>query len=417
MYRIVKIATLIFFSLAVVISLAACGGSQSGGSAEGAQAPPNSSAPPEGQLPSGAPGGLSGSPVSGSVQNTQQALELPVQTSSIVGTGTVTVATYANLYFGSAGQIASINVKQGDQVTKGTILAKLDTSSLELTLAQDQNTVDQAQAAIDQAQQSLLQDQLSLVQAQQNLNAQEDVQAIQEEIDNVNYKIAAAQAMVKEGTRSGDSTEVKYWREMITEYETEIVRYQEQMETLLSDPVNAGSTLITDATSATEIQQYTLAVQIAQQQITTDQSNLAAAQSNLILAQKTLELDQLQLAQATILAPLDGLIAQVYYQTGDILSAPSQSQDPVIYMIDPGTMQLDIYVNELDMPQVKLNQKAGVSINAFPDAEIDGVVSAISPVSTTLDGVIYYCVTVNFSVPSGIDVRTGMNGSAALISQ
>ena len=60
------------------------------------------------------------------------------QAIAIKGSGTIGVSTYANLYFGSAGQIAQINVKLGDYITKGTVLAKLDTTSLEALLAQAQ---------------------------------------------------------------------------------------------------------------------------------------------------------------------------------------------------------------------------------------------------------------------------------------
>lgn len=442
-----KIVILILSSLVVIISLAACTSTKSGGTPAPSQAIPASGAPSglpgagqmpsgaprAGQIPSGAPGGPSGFPGNNGGQTVQQTINLPNQTSSVVGNGAVSVETYANLYFGSAGKIASVNVKQGDHVVKGAVLAKLDTASLELTLAQAKNNVDQAQAKINKAQQTLLQDQQNLVRAQQNLNAQKDVQDIQTKIDNYNAQLQQAKVMLQQNLTNSSSNDYKYWNDLIVNLSVDtnpsstnsgripdggqIGVLQKQMTKLLEDPANAGVTLVSSATSATEIQQYTLAVQIAQQQITADQADQTVNQSNLVVAKDTLSLDQAQLDQAMITAPFDGLIAKVNARKGDRLPDPSQSQNPVIYMIDPGTIQLDIYVSELDMPLAKIKQKASVHINAFPDSKIDGVVTAISPVSTTLGGVIYYNVTVSFSVPSGIDVRIGMNGSATLSSQ
>jgi multidrug resistance efflux pump len=428
-----KIAALILFSMLVIIFLAACSSKQSGGAPGSIQVPQGSGAPPTGQPPAGVPGSLPVAPGGGKVPTAQKTITLPNQTNTAIGTGTVTVATYAKLYFGSAGQVASVNVKQSDRVTSGMVLAKLSTATLEATLAQSQTSIDQVRANIDQARQNLLQDQQNLVLAQQNLNAQKDVLDIQTRIDNANIQLQQARLMLNAANSSGNGADVKYWVGVITSYAEDtnpnssgpghkangglIGMLKNDMSKLLEDPAHAGATLVTNATSATEIQRYTLAVQIAQQKIVTDQANLTMAESNLNTAKKNFSLIQLQLDQATIIAPFDGIIAQVYPQAGDILPAPSQSQNPVIYMIDPATMQLNIYVNELDMPLVKIKQKAKVSINAFPDAKIDGIVTAISPVPTTLGGVIYYSVTISFSVPSGVDVRIGMNGSATLAIQ
>ena len=93
-----------------------------------------------------------------------------------------------------------------------------------------------------------------------------------------------------------------------------------------------------------------LAVESAQQTIDKSQDTITQAQKNLDLA-------QLQLNQATITAPFDGLVADVNQNTWDVVSAPASSQHPIIYMIDPTTMELIIGVNELDMPNVKLGQR------------------------------------------------------------
>jgi len=42
-------------------------------------------------------------------------------------------------------------------------------------------------------------------------------------------------------------------------------------------------------------------------------------------------------------------------------------------------MDITIYVTEIDLPKIQLNQKAVVTVDAFPDKEYEGKVVFISP--------------------------------------
>ena len=73
-------------------------------------------------------------------------------TISVSGSGKIEASHEARLTFGSAGKVDKILVKEGDEVKKGDVLARLDTSALELALAQSQVAVTQAEVALTQAQ-------------------------------------------------------------------------------------------------------------------------------------------------------------------------------------------------------------------------------------------------------------------------
>ena len=64
---------------------------------------------------------------------------------TISGNGKVAAVTDARLSFGSGGQLTTLNVNEGDKVTKGIVLAKLDTTALEVALSQSQIAFDQSQ--------------------------------------------------------------------------------------------------------------------------------------------------------------------------------------------------------------------------------------------------------------------------------
>jgi HlyD family secretion protein len=174
---------------------------------------------------------------------------------------------------------------------------------------------------------------------------------------------------------------------------------------------------VSSATAADQIQQYVLAIQTAQAKIITDQANVAVYQANLTTAQKNLQIYQQQVTQASITCPFDGMVATVNQSAGDIISAPSQSSKPIIYIVDPTTLQLAVNINELDLPNVKIGQKAKVIINAYPNTPISGNVLAISPISTVVGGIVNYSITISFSAPPNTDVRIGMNASAEITNQ
>lgn len=64
--------------------------------------------------------------------------------------GTVTVQNDADLSFQEPGQIANVNVQEGDTVSAGTVLASLDNSSLVSGLEQASATLAEAQANLDE---------------------------------------------------------------------------------------------------------------------------------------------------------------------------------------------------------------------------------------------------------------------------
>jgi len=89
-------------------------------------------------------------------------------TVSVSGSGSLDVSSEVSLAFGSGGKVDKINIEEGDKVSKGDVLAQLDTSSLELALTQ-------AEVALVQAEVALVQAEVARDQAEYDLNQLKDV--------------------------------------------------------------------------------------------------------------------------------------------------------------------------------------------------------------------------------------------------
>ena len=221
---------------------------------------------------------------------------------TVSGTGSIGVSNEVRLVFGSGGKIKEIYVEEGDNVRKGEALAELDTSALELALAQ-------ALVARDEVE--------------YNLDQLKDV-------------LHAAHDRIK-----------------LTE---------EQLE----------------------------------------------------LAEKAVAEARRQLDEAIITAPFDGVVASVYSKEGDTVPSPTMAPQPVIHLIDLGSMELNVEVDEVDIAEVEAGQKAVIEIDALPDVEPTGKVISISPLSTAMAGVVVYDVKIGLDAPDP-RLRVGMSATADIV--
>lgn len=131
-------------------------------------------------------------------------------TLSISGGGNIAVSNDANLTFSSGGKIDVIYVEEGDVVWGGRVLARLDTSALELALTQAETAVVQAEVVIERAQVTQVQAEATLEQDEEDLKnlkrqnihgyrrtiAELDLEASELNLEAVELSIEAAESQL-----------------------------------------------------------------------------------------------------------------------------------------------------------------------------------------------------------------------------
>ncbi|MFP3904280.1 MAG: efflux RND transporter periplasmic adaptor subunit, partial [Armatimonadota bacterium] len=100
-----------------------------------------------------------------------------------------------------------------------------------------------------------------------------------------------------------------------------------------------------------------------------------------------------KLAYATIEAPITGVIGTVTTQEGETVAA-GLSAPTFVEIIDLGRLEVDAFVDEVDIGKVKVGQKAQFTVDAFPDRTFAGHVRAIYPDAVIQDNVVYYDVVI-----------------------
>ena len=161
------------------------------------------------------------------------------------------------------------------------------------------------------------------------------------------------------------------------------------------------------------------------------ESDRKAAQTNYEIAQSALNasvfdvqraeggLRQINqaLSKTTIVAPTDGSISSLSSRLGERVVGTSQfAGTEVMRIADLSNMEARVNVNENDIVNVKVGDVARISVDAYPDRKIPGVVREIASTATTNNAGTQEQVT-NFEVKisvvdKSVRLRPGMSTTA-----
>ena len=114
------------------------------------------------------------------------------------------------------------------------------------------------------------------------------------------------------------------------------------------------------------------------------------------VAKAALEVAKVQLSYATITAPIDGVVASVSTQEGETVAA-GLNAPTFVTIINLNRLQVDAFVDEVDIGKVKIDQRALFSVDTFPGREFGGRVSAIYPKAVIQENVVNYDVVVSIT--------------------
>jgi RND family efflux transporter MFP subunit len=137
------------------------------------------------------------------------------------------------------------------------------------------------------------------------------------------------------------------------------------------------------------------------------------AKLNLEIAELSLESAELNLEKAVIVAPFDGVVADITITEDKEITAAT-SATSAITLVDTSEIEMRGFIDEIDIAMVRLGQEANIILDALPDEEVKGEVAFISPVGTTLAGVVSYDTTITLENPVA-GLRDGMSATAEVI--
>ncbi len=356
-------------------------------------------------------------PLGGKEEATEKSIEVTRGdlTVTVMGSGNIEISNEMKLTFGVAGRVDTIYVEESDEASEGKVLANLETETLELAVTQAKIAYTQTQVAVTQAQVVVTQAQVAVTQAEINLeNAKiaryqatvfqwPEIEVAQANVDKAKYSVKFAHDKLADATTDEDK---EYWSRLVARAEEDLIRAEDTLNVILS-----GTAIDELVIKKWQVEAAQQSLEAAQQSLELAEQSLELAEQSPELAQQSLKLTQKQLDEAIITAPFAGVVASVNVDEGDTVSTVNK----IIHLIDPTSMELNVEVDEIDISEVKLGQRAIIEVDALPALSLTGKVSSISLLSTEVGGVIVYGVKIEFDVPEGIGLKSGMSATADIV--
>jgi HlyD family secretion protein len=160
---------------------------------------------------------------------------------------------------------------------------------------------------------------------------------------------------------------------------------------------------------------------------TTATNNLKIADVDLMSSKEQLEqaralLDQQEdrLSKTRVYAPIDGTITTLDIKVGEtaIASSTNIPGSSLMTIANPASIQTEVNVDEADIANVEIGQKAQVVAIAYPDKPVDGVVESIAvsaKVATGQQGQ-SFAIKIRLLEPDKITLRPGMTCRAEIFT-
>lgn len=280
--------------------------------------------------------------------------------SSVTATGTVNPQDTISVGTQVSGTIQTIYANFNDRVYQGEVLARLDPTPFQATLAQNQAALAQAQAQYEAAVAGAASTQTGVAKAQ------------------------AALALAKQ-TLGRDQALLRNGYIAQSQYDTD------------------NANLVADQS----------ALNSAIAQTSQGQGTVAAAQAAVQAAQAQVQQAQINIEHSVITSPVNGTVIARNVSVGQTVAASFQT--PTLYTIakDLGKMEIDLAVGEPDIGSVRAGEPVSFTVLAYPNYTFRGKVAQVRENPTTVQNVVTYDTVVYVNNPRAM-LMPGMTANASI---
>lgn len=279
--------------------------------------------------------------------------------SKVTANGEVRPIQFINLTAEVSGRVTDVFVKEGDQIKKGKPLLRVDPTQLA------------SSTAIQEAA----------------------LRATQADVQNQVAALNAAENAVNTARAALNTSQADYERALVERNNAEIE--MKRSTDLLEAGITARSTYDTarlrfDSTTASlnaakaRVEQAQIQVKDSEIRVKQSQAQFSASQARVSQQRASLEQSSDLLRRTTQYASINGVVVGPIVQVGTFAIANFQST-PLLIIADMSVINVEVRVDETDIANVAVGQKAKIKVDALGEKEIEGEVveKAASAVTRT----------------------------------
>jgi HlyD family secretion protein len=323
----------------------------------------------------------------------------------VTAAGKIVNTRQAALSLGASGTLSSVNVRPGDVVYAGEELAALDTTDLEREVAEAEqtyliqqatysNTVQPDAMTVAAARAAVTSANAAYQAAKQKYATDQDQITVscfnvQDAADAVGRTRDAYQAIANDlrgWIQAEKQARKAAWEAAQNAYNAAVARCDLARNSVNDSHVRSAQTQLIDAQNALS------------NLISPTTTSLILARADLESARLSLEAARRQLAQATLVAPFDGVVAEVDHDVGDQVNADTT----IVTLIDPKALEVEAEVDEKDLPLVQIGQAGQLLFDAQPDLIASGHIERIVPDRLSGSSALYPVYLTFDDLPDGL---------------
>lgn len=313
--------------------------------------------------------------------------------------GTILPVSRATLAFRTSGRVGELPAREGANVKKGDVLAKLDVKLLEAQ-------VNQADAAYNSAK--IQYDRIKAKNAADTQIATATLQKIKS--GPTAEELAVAEAKAYQAYVAYAQAEDLYqrfgWIPSTAEANIRGARDQ------------AGAANGTAQAELARIKAGARPEDIAAAQAQLDlilgpgQAEVRAAQAQMEQAKASLDLAKANLNDAVIMAPFDGSVSLISVDVGQIVNPGQQA----VQVGDLGQLRVETTdLAEVDVTKVAAGQPVNVSVDAFPGKIFQGTVLRVAQAANEKSGKKVFKVVIDLPDTANSGLRWGMTANVEIV--
>jgi HlyD family secretion protein len=318
--------------------------------------------------------------------------------STVTASGEVRPIQFMNLTSEVQGRIEEIYVKEGDLVTKGQPLVRLDPTQVQSNTDAQVAAVQAAQSDAQVSRSQIIAAQNQLAQAQQGLNAsnaqvdtamqqvtsaRQQVVTSQTNIDKAQVELNAANRELKrtaELVESGVVSKLEYdtAKDRVENAKVSLNTARAQLE---SQKLAINEALSRVKQTQAQANQQAAAVKVAQRGVETSTFSANTSQQRANQQAALLRGQKSQRDKTMQVAPINGIIAEIPSKVGTFAVA-GLSTTALLTIADMSAVNIEVKVDETEIDKVQIGQKVKVKVDALGEKELIGEVWQTTPLAT-----------------------------------
>jgi HlyD family secretion protein len=278
----------------------------------------------------------------------------------VTANGEVRPPRFDSLQSEVTGRVTDVFVKEGDLVKKGRPLLRVDPTQLASATSIQEAGLRAAQADVQNQTVALSAAENAINTARAALTtSQADLERAVVERNNADIELKRQTNLLESGIAARSA------------YDTAKMRFDSATAS-----VNAAKARVEQS----EVQVKDAEIRVKQARTAIDASQARVAQQQASLSQQS---DLLR--KTTQYATIDGVVGGPIVQVGTFALA-NFSSTQLMLIADMSTINVDVNVDETDISNVKMDQKAKVKVDALGETEIEGQVIEIAQTAKTRSG-------------------------------